>query len=775
VLLSVLFSLLALIVAGSMMQTATGVPSVFPTEHNQNRGKEVMAEFAGIDEVFEPRFVPPPETTEVCEEHRFREAGAEHCSLYWCEVDAGAAPSQEGHCGCYRHDLPPDCGSSGAATVVQRFIGLEALPDSQLEGPIGTYVVSNPGDGVEFLNRSSRAADWRGSELGPLRFETWETGELSLGTMREISVQLRRRSENSSCGWQELCFCSGSLVCRLPEPWRRSPGLSLSEPAPGDGSQRLLEAKMPQAWSVASNMRADVDVVFGLVVSKDSPLLGDADLGGSWRFDPAHEASQPWAQRNMYFFCAELPAELRVTDMHCWIQDFREWVLQLGERFPVPKESFDVLALEFTQRGLVNWAPPRDFLWLRGHQILASYMLFKVDLHRFASTHEAQAGESRWDAYLETYNNGASRFAKGAWHTSQVWVSAQAQRALVSSTVLTLALVLCLSFLGMLAVTCSISLALLVILATCAITSGLAFFITSVMGWVIGPVEVVALIVFLGYAVTYSLHIAHRYGSTEAAESDMELPALAHDGSTEAVRYRRTAFALKSMGGPAMGSAATAAGCSVFLLCCTLTIFQRLGAVVLVVTFLSLLTALGPLPAALLWFGPTSPGRYDRVWLAVRNPKALLTQLQGGLVELRLRATRLRFKVLTSAGTPRRRSSRNETDDESGKGRVPRPPPTPPAAMRSATPRAARRSGTPTSGSAPAPALTPAAASPSPSSARSLPSTAAAGSLAGRRPSERRKRIAEMDLDIGTEAPMDRIWAREVDTGGRARKAATQV
>merc|ERR1719272_972811 len=76
-----------------------------------------------------------------------------------------------------------------------------------------------------------------------------------------------------------------------------------------------------------------------------------------------------------------------------------------------------------------------------------------------------------------------------------------------------------------------------------------------------------------------------------------------------ALRYQRTGFALKSVGSAAMGSAMTTAGCSVFLVCCTLTIFQKLGAVVLAVTLMSILTALGPLSAALLLFGPLEPGR----------------------------------------------------------------------------------------------------------------------------------------------------------------------
>merc|ERR1712151_656265 len=140
-----------------------------------------------------------------------------------------------------------------------------------------------------------------------------------------------------------------------------------------------------------------------------------------------------------------------------------------------------------------------------------------------------------------------------------------------------------------------------VVLATCGVISGLAFFIVNVMGWAIGPIEVIALIVFIGYAVTYSLHIAHLYGSEDAVvETD-------YSKGSDAVRMKRTRFAMTSIGGAALGSAITT-GCSCFfLLFCNLTVFNKLGGVVLAVTVMSILMALGPLPAALLWMGPQSP------------------------------------------------------------------------------------------------------------------------------------------------------------------------
>merc|ERR1712196_2706 len=123
------------------------------------------------------------------------------------------------------------------------------------------------------------------------------------------------------------------------------------------------------------------------------------------------------------------------------------------------------------------------------------------------------------------------------------------------------------------------------------------------MGWEVGPIETIALIVFIGYATTYSLHIAHKYGAKEALFE----PTNGLEGDA-AVRYQRTSFAMKSIGGAALGSAFTTASCSIFLLFCTLEIFQKVGGVIIAVTLLSILIALIPLPATLLSLGPSKPG-----------------------------------------------------------------------------------------------------------------------------------------------------------------------
>merc|ERR1712146_426116 len=83
---------------------------------------------------------------------------------------------------------------------------------------------------------------------------------------------------------------------------------------------------------------------------------------------------------------------------------------------------------------------------------------------------------------------------------------------ILGSTLSVVILAVVLAFVSMLIFTKDIVLSTYVILSTLGVIFCLAFFIIVIMGWALGAIEVIALIVFIGYAVTYSLHIAHKYG-----------------------------------------------------------------------------------------------------------------------------------------------------------------------------------------------------------------------------------------------------------------------
>jgi len=277
-----------------------------------------------------------------------------------------------------------------------------------------------------------------------------------------------------------------------------------------------------QQFAVATNQRASVDVVFGLSFKDMAPLLGEVEDKERWSYLSSFDLSQPWSQRNIYSFCTDLPANLKVTKSQCWIVDFRNRLVENGEKFPTLKHRFTALVTDYLVDGLTDLTASKEYVWrATSGEIKACFMTFTVDHHKNSAVGPSLDLMRIWDNHTEIYNDEASRFARGAWHSSELWVRAQASAELISSTVLTLVVVLVLAFIGMLMFTFDVVLSLLVVAATIQVLCLLGFFITTMMGWAIGPLEVIALIVFIGYAVTYSLHIAHKYGSDAAVKEPL--------------------------------------------------------------------------------------------------------------------------------------------------------------------------------------------------------------------------------------------------------------
>lgn len=656
------------------LMVSTEVPQLFPEGHNQNRGKEVLDSFVDLAGIIGPIYIPNEQTLSVCTDHEF--AGFANCFLHWCDLEVHQPAPPDSECHCFRNNTV-SCArqDDGSAMITQHYVGLDSLTSSERQA-IRRRISDLSGVGVDKFSIK------RVEATSPIVQRDWETGAAILEPMVHVEVLALPVADAPPCGWQEVCYC-GTQVCTLPSEFSSVPALNLESgrrlstatPAPADRSQglqggpALAEEASHGFWrnqvvarglvasssgsSVPRNQRAMVDVTFGIKLFLSSPLLGPVDLDQAWAFNEAHDMSNPWAQRSLYAFCTDLPGSLLVTNSRCWMQDFRTYAIQHYGKFPVFQAEFDSVAERFSFRALSDTSLASKNLWMRDGVIKASYVSFWLDVDkRSADADFTLELKSKWDEHLVNYNEGASRSAKDAFHTSNQWVMAEAQKELVSGTLNTLVLAVSLAFVGMVGITFDWLLSFLVVCATCGIILCLMFHITVVMALPIGPIEVISLIVFIGYSITYSLHVAHHYSG--------ELPDALPEGTTNLeIRFRRIKKALHAIGNAALGSAVTTSGCSVFLLCCVLTVFTRLGSVVLAVTMMSIAMALGPLPAVLLLVGPVKPGRcFPGVGRFIRSTRTCRRFKERQLARARQihreRADRLATEELTrAAGRPR--------------------------------------------------------------------------------------------------------------------------
>jgi predicted RND superfamily exporter protein len=297
-------------------------------------------------------------------------------------------------------------------------------------------------------------------------------------------------------------------------------------------------------------------------------------------------------------------------------------------------------------------------LWIENRQVKASKVEFMCNFNSDSAASDGIKYQDKWNDYVESMNGLASLTANHAYATADVFKRSEAEVALIGSTIQTIVIASVLAWLSCAVFTGSLKVACLVTGLVLGVVAGLAFFMVVPCDWDIGAIEVLSLVVFMGYAVTYSLHIAHLY--TEVGEETKEFNELENTwlererkrdarrktksgsyalGSDDPIvskltrlRRSKTRIAVLHVGGATMSSAVSTMGSSVFLLFCTMNIFVKLGAVVIAVTLLSIIFALIPLQALLMECGPKetcfqrfSPDRQSSAWEGNDQGRGLLS------------------------------------------------------------------------------------------------------------------------------------------------------
>mmetsp|Transcript_932 Transcript_932/g.1616 ORF Transcript_932/g.1616 Transcript_932/m.1616 type:complete len:1344 (-) Transcript_932:92-4123(-) len=597
-----------------------GLPDIFPEEHNQVAGNDMQEQFSVMPS---DMLVSQVQGGAVCRPNGSWSNAADACILHWCdlkEVDPQQDSTSEFTC-VHKEAISPSC----AKLYLQTRVASPFAPDAALWKQSWTGAVQKA------TGSPSVSVQVDLKELKPLVLESWETGDVvttGLYDMGQTSVQMPSPQGSSGCAIQTLCFwrhhrCSMERL----HGWRSFGDFNVTA-----ASRRLMTAVDPRGLTsalVPGPKRIDLTVVWGLRAAQSTPLVGKPEE--AWSFDPRFEPDNPWAQRAMYAMCENLPSELMVFEASCWIQDF-EVYLGTDRKKRFPTRDFKSEVRDWFPRTLIA----QENLWkAKDDKVRAAKFTFFLNVNKNDAAGPLLEHKKKWDKYVEVMNSRAAMSGNGAWHTAQAWVRAEAEDAVVDSTVDTIIISAVCAWAGMLAFTCDPVLAFFVLGLVLGIISGLAFFMVVLVGWKIGSIEVISLVIFVGYSVTYSLHVAHTYseaviddrpGMTADPEED-GLAALT-DGSPNGhgdvtappvkrlspadMRKSRATMSLVHIGGAVLSSAISTMGSSIFLLCCTMIIFVKLGAVVIAVTLLSVTFALMVLPAMLMLCGPPPQPWYKR-------------------------------------------------------------------------------------------------------------------------------------------------------------------
>ena len=226
--LTIVFMVICVSLALPALTVGTGMPDVFPDQHNQNTGVEVLAQFEPVSIAFTTSRQDPPREVLVCQGADFAST-ATSCVMQWCEARyVSDEPTWEGNgtCTCKRR-MTTGCSGS-AAPVRVRFVGPSSLTDLQLSLHVVNHLFAWPDAASLDLSVEARRDMIEGARTKPqLLQQVWDTGETSLSNTMGISVGFTRQ-ETSSCGWDEICFCGngGTLQCIL-DTWDGTSTLDL--------------------------------------------------------------------------------------------------------------------------------------------------------------------------------------------------------------------------------------------------------------------------------------------------------------------------------------------------------------------------------------------------------------------------------------------------------------------------------------------------------------------------------------------------------------------
>eukprot|EP00913_Durusdinium_trenchii_P022145 g20806.t1 len=634
---------------GSAIELDTGVPQMFPDGHNLN-------DIEARSRVTRGFRVPAPLHEDVA--GGFQASGEQwtqddlrFCNFMVSEDGSmmGEGPftvighngsqgvgnsSGEAECQCFPSEVPStNCKTTpdeGVILVRVRVVG--EVPKKALEAwrRTGSFRLlakqaaqqTNPFFWREIESAIDQAFfQWLpNADSKALTQEFWETGEVwstRYDVLPNFIIPIKRNGSLELCHTDRLCYC-GAPVCtyagrRLVDPVM--PNVSWDKvfvplPArrlqPADAPDEPDAPAMPETPLRSAGARrlaggADIALVWGLRTNEQMPLLGKPEQ--AWSFEEAFRVQAPATQRVLLSACSlgEKNPALLIQVSHCWLRDFRTYATDRGYPFPVPSTSFQVLFQRF----------------LDGRVIFVHL----VHLPRTTLSSTILALMEEWDKEVEEINQNAPVDAccmhvqscpprsllpfssiqelGTTWHTSSLWLRAEAERAIVNSTVLTMVVSAACGFLGALFFTHGdLLLSWMVVLNVMGVTISLAWFMVVFMGWAIGVLEILGLIVFVGYSITYSLHIAHKYQEHTLTAASAQLGSL-YERRREAVLY-----ALNCMSSSILGSAITTLGSSFFLFFCQLVIFVKLATVLSSVTFFACLFATVAFPAALLCIGP---------------------------------------------------------------------------------------------------------------------------------------------------------------------------
>lgn len=505
-----------------------GLPEVYSTSHHMHAGRKLIDAFVPSAPALEPA---APDTV-VCGPSSA--TASQSCGLHWCEAPKEGAdacsgvscpttknatpepPSTHESCTC-QYTTPADCDRvcqikwANPSTLLNGcdYINLtstimgtsffQANDSARLLSLNGVLQASFPS-----VNTTMSILGSQGKVRSSLVLEHWESGLTSVEPVVEMPAAFIKTSAinaksvtSNTCQVPLTCYC-GKRMCSDPAGQKLIQIQKMTVPKAAVTGRRLSQTVQPIP-SVK-----EVVIVYGITSGKDDFFEGVGK--GTWSFDKTFEPVSPWAQRAMLKMCTNIPADFGVLESHCWVEQFRTWMLSQGQRFPT--QRFSDFQAHLRRFLTAQPSTPITAMWMDANgDMRATAFAFMVPPKLKASSEEQLKERTKWVAYVRAENEEAAASASGAWATSSSWANAEAQYEAMTNAWEVAFLSIAICILACILYTWDGVFVTIVFVTTTIALIFMSFFMFCIFQWAIGPWEVILLVAFLMYTIEPALRI----------------------------------------------------------------------------------------------------------------------------------------------------------------------------------------------------------------------------------------------------------------------------
>ncbi|CAI2362894.1 unnamed protein product [Moneuplotes crassus] len=312
-------------------------------------------------------------------------------------------------------------------------------------------------------------------------------------------------------------------------------------------------------------------------INKDGVSSWDAADRGKIIWDDTFDMSSPTNQQRILTICDDLLNSSLVKDkkVTCWVKDFLIYASGSNPPTTISQSSFytQLQAYLATTEGQ-NYYNDNSIGYLNGTLYFMRIEALAVQ-KPFQGYEKTNPVYNQWEDLKDNYNKASQTGVNNVIQTGEFhWAYLATEKEFANGAITGTAMSLSFAFVVLIISTLNIITATYAIASITGIVISVVAFM-EILGWTLGILESLAIVILIGFSVDYVVHLANHY--VESVYED---------------RYRRMEEALSSMGISIFSGAITTIGSGVFLFLATLVFFTQFAVLILSTILFSLFFAL---------------------------------------------------------------------------------------------------------------------------------------------------------------------------------------